>query len=223
MRILLVEDDNALRDTLVQALSQAGYGVDPVADGRVADHALATGGYDLVVLDLGLPDMDGTEVLRRMRSRLDRTPVLVLSARDDIAERVHGLKIGADDYLTKPFALPELEARVEALIRRSTGGISQLVHGPLVLDTTHRTLSMNGSPLELSLRELEILEALMQGAGQVIIKTRLAQQISQWDAEVGTNAIEVYVHRLRKKLEPCGVRIRTIHGLGYLLEPIDVD
>lgn len=223
MRILMVEDDNALRDTLVQALSQAGYGVDPVADGRVADHALATGGYDLVVLDLGLPEMDGTEVLRRMRSRLDRTPVLVLSARDDIAERVHGLKIGADDYLTKPFALPELEARVEALIRRSTGGISQLVHGPLVLDTAHRTLSMNGSPLELSLRELEILEALMQRAGQVIIKTRLAQQISQWDAEVGTNAIEVYVHRLRKKLEPCGVRIRTIHGLGYLLEPIDVD
>jgi DNA-binding response OmpR family regulator len=223
MRILLVEDDDALRDTLMQALSQAGYGVDPAADGRVADHALATGGYDLVVLDLGLPDMDGTEVLRRMRGRLDRTPVLVLSARDDIAERVHGLKIGADDYLTKPFALPELEARVEALIRRSTGGMTCLVHGPLILDTAHRTLTMNGSPLELSLRELEILEALMQGAGQVIIKTRLAQQISQWDAEVGTNAIEVYVHRLRKKLEPCGVRIRTIHGLGYLLEPIDVD
>jgi DNA-binding response OmpR family regulator len=223
MRILLVEDDDALRDTLMQALSQAGYGVDPVADGRVADHALATGGYDLVVLDLGLPDMDGTEVLRRMRGRLDRTPVLVLSARDDIAQRVHGLKIGADDYLTKPFALPELEARVEALIRRSTGGMTRLVHGPLVLDTAHRTLTMNGIQLELSLRELEILEALMQGAGQVIIKTRLAQQISQWDAEVGTNAIEVYVHRLRKKLEPCGVRIRTIHGLGYLLEPIDVD
>jgi DNA-binding response OmpR family regulator len=167
--------------------------------------------------------VDGTEVLRRMRGRQDRTPVLVLSARDDIAERVHGLKIGADDYLTKPFALPELEARVEALIRRSTGGMTRLVQGPLVLDTAQRKLSLHGSPLELSLRELEILEALMQRAGQVVIKTRLAQQISQWDAEVGTNAIEVYVHRLRKKLEPHGIRIRTIHGLGYLLDPVDAD
>lgn len=223
MRILLVEDDFALRDTLLQALRQGGYGVDAVTDGRVADRALTEGGYDLVVLDLGLPDVDGTEVLRRMRGRQDRTPVLVLSARDDIAERVHGLKIGADDYLTKPFALPELEARVEALIRRSTGGMTRLVQGPLVLDTAQRKLSLHGSPLELSLRELEILEALMQRAGQVVIKTRLAQQISQWDAEVGTNAIEVYVHRLRKKLEPHGIRIRTIHGLGYLLDPVDAD
>ena len=223
MRILVVEDDNALRDTLVQALSLGGYGVDAVSDGRVADRALTEGGYDLVVLDLGLPDLDGTEVLRRMRGRQDRTPVLVLSARDDIAERVHGLKIGADDYLTKPFALPELEARVEALIRRSTGGMTRLVQGPLVLDTAQRQLLLHGTPLELSLRELEILEALMQRAGQVVIKTRLAQQISHWDAEVGTNAIEVYVHRLRKKLEPHGIRIRTIHGLGYLLDPIDAD
>lgn len=223
MRILLVEDDDALRDTLTQALRQTGHGIDPVSSGRMADHALVTGGYDLVVLDLGLPDVDGTEVLRRMRGRQDRTPVLVLSARDDIAERVHGLKIGADDYLTKPFALPELEARVEALIRRSTGGMTRLVQGPLVLETAQRKLSLYGSPLELSLRELEILEALMQRAGQVVIKTRLAQQISQWDAEVGTNAIEVYVHRLRKKLEPHGIRIRTIHGLGYLLDPVDAD
>lgn len=223
MRILLVEDDSALRDTLVQALRQAGYGVDPVADGGVADHALTIGGYDLVVLDLGLPTVDGTEVLRRMRRRQDRTPVLVLTARDDIAERVHGLKIGADDYLTKPFALPELEARVEALIRRSTGGMTRLIQGPLVLDTAQRQLSLHGTTMELSQRELEILETLMQRAGQVVIKTRLAQQISQWDAEVGTNAIEVYVHRLRKKLEPHGIRIRTIHGLGYLLDPVDAD
>lgn len=221
MRILLVEDDSALRDTLVQALRQAGYGVDPVADGGVADHALTVGGYDLVVLDLGLPNVDGTEVLRRMRGRQDRTPVLVLTARDEITERVHGLKIGADDYLTKPFALPELEARVAALIRRSTGSMTLLVHGPLVMDTAHRTLSFDGSPVEISVRELEILEALMQRPGQVVIKTKLAQQISHWDAEVGTNAIEVYIHRLRKKLEPCGIRIRTLHGLGYLLEPTD--
>lgn len=221
MRILLVEDDNALRDTLFQALRQADYGVDPVADGRVADSALIAGGYDLVVLDLGLPQLDGIEVLRRLRSRQDRTPVLILTARDGIDERVLGLKIGADDYLTKPFALPELEARVEALLRRASGGLAYLVHGPLVLDSAHRSLSLYGTPIDISLREMAILEALMQRVGQVVIKTRLAQQISDWDAEVGTNAIEVYIHRLRKKLEPAGVRIRTIHGLGYLLEPID--
>lgn len=221
MRILLVEDDNALRDTLFQALRQAGYGVDPVADGCTADNALAVGVYDLVVLDLGLPHLDGIQVLRRLRGRQDRTPVLVLTARDGVDERILGLKIGADDYLTKPFALPELEARVGALIRRASGGLVRLVHGPLELDSTGHVLSLHGQPMDISVREMTILEALMQHVGQVVIKTRLAQQISDWDGEIGANAIEVYVHRLRKKLEPCGVRIRTIHGLGYLLEPHD--
>lgn len=221
MRILLVEDDGALRETLTQALRQAGYGVDPVADGRAADSALAAGAYDLLVLDLGLPQLDGIEVLRRLRSRQDRTPVLVLTARDGIEERVQGLKLGADDYLTKPFALPELEARIAALIRRAAGGLVRLLHGPLEFDLTNRLVSLNGKPMEISLREMAILEALMQRAGQVVIKTRLAHQISDWDGEVGANAIEVYVHRLRKKLEPVGIRIRTIHGLGYLLEPYD--
>lgn len=218
MRILVVEDDGALRDTLSQALRQAGYGVDPVADGRTADAALETGSYDLVVLDLGLPQLDGIEVLRQLRGRQDRTPVLVLSARDGVDQRVLGLKIGADDYLTKPFALPELEARVGALIRRASGGLVRLINGPLELDLTNHLALLKGKPLEISVREMTILEALMQRVGQVVIKTRLAQQISDWEGEVGNNAIEVYVHRLRKKLEPQGVHIRTIHGLGYLLE-----
>lgn len=157
--------------------------------------------------------------MRRLRGRQDRTPILVLTARDGIDERVLGLKIGADDYLTKPFALPELEARVAALIRRVAGGLMRLVHGPLEMDLTHRYVSLNGRPMEISRREMTILEALMRRTGQVVIKTRLAQHISDWDREVGTNAIEVYIHRLRRKLEPSGIRIRTIHGLGYLLEP----
>lgn len=219
MRILLVEDDDALRDTLLQALRQAGHGVDPVGDGRAAENALAVGTYDLVVLDLGLPHLDGIEVLRRLRGRQDETPVLVLTARDGIDERVLGLKIGADDYLTKPFALPELEARVEALLRRASGGLVRLVNGPLELDLSSHLASLNGKTMEISPREMTILEALMQRLGQVVIKSRLAHQISDWEGEVGTNTIEVYIHRLRKKLEPCGIRIRTIHGLGYLLEP----
>ena len=219
MRILLIEDDEALSDTLAQALRQAGYAVDPVTEGRKADTALMTGTYRLVVLDLGLPGMDGIEVLQRLRSRQDRTPVLVLTARDGIDERVMGLRIGADDYLTKPFALLELEARVQALMRRAAGGLVRLIHGPLSFNVTGRTVTIHGRPVDVSVREMTILEALLQHVGQVVIKTRLAEQISDWSGEIGANAIEVYVHRLRKKLEPHGVHIRTIHGLGYLLDP----
>ena len=218
MKILLVEDDDPLRTTLLEALRQAGYGVDAVADGADADAALAGGDYELVVLDLGLPEMDGLDVLRRARQRQDRTPVLVLTARDSIDERVLGLTAGADDYLVKPFALRELEARVAALIRRAGGGLTELSAGPLTLDPVGRSASAHGHRLNLSVRELALLEVLMQRAGQVVIKNRLAQRISGWSEEVSANAIEVYVHRLRKKLQPHGVHIRTIHGLGYLLE-----
>lgn len=219
MRILLVEDDNALRDALSQALRLIGYGVDPVSDGRAADNALLVSPYDLVVLDLGLPHLDGIEVLRRLRQRQNHTPVLILSARDDITERVQGLKTGADDYLIKPFALPELEARIAALLRRASGGKMRFVHGPLEFDLDGRVVLIQGQPMDFSVREMAILEALMQRSGQVVVKTRLAQSISDWENEIGVNTIEVYIHRLRKKLEPWDIHIRTIHGLGYLLEP----
>lgn len=218
MRILLVEDDAALRDTLHEALRQADYGVDPVADGRAADAALSCGEYDLVILDLGLPAIDGIEVLKRMRMRQDASPVLILTARDSVDQRVLGFQVGADDYLIKPFALPELEARIAALLRRAGRGLPVLSNGPLRFDVQHRTVSMDGKSLDISVREMTILEALMQRQGQVVIKSRLTQQISDWDGEVGANAVEVYVHRLRKKLQPHGIQIRTIHGLGYLLE-----
>jgi DNA-binding response OmpR family regulator len=218
MRILVVEDDAALRDVLAQALRQAQYSVDTVSKGDSGDHALAAGAYDLVILDLGLPGMDGFEVLRRLRARRDRTPVLVLSAWDEVENRVKGLDLGADDYLTKPFVLTELEARVRALLRRASGADTVMTNGPLQLDSRTRQFMLNGEALDLSARETTVLEVLMQRIGRVVVKARLTQQLSAWDAEIGTNAIEVYIHRLRKKIEPKGIRIRTIHGLGYMLE-----
>lgn len=219
MRILIVEDDPVLADGLTRSLRQSEYAVDCVNDGAEADHVLVGQNYDLVILDLGLPKVDGLEALRRLRRRGSRTPVLILTARDTLDERVKGLDLGADDYLTKPFDLPELEARVRALIRRGqSGGGSLLSHGALALDTTGRRATLHGEPLDLSARELGVLEVLLLRSGRVVNKEQLAEQLYGWDEEVGANAIEVYVHRLRRKLEPAGVTIRTIRGLGYLLE-----
>lgn len=219
MRILIAEDDPVLADGLTRSLRQADYAVDCVASGDQADHVLLAQVYDLVILDLGLPKLDGFEVLRRLRHRGSTVPVLVLTARDALDDRVKGLDLGADDYLTKPFDLPELEARVRALIRRGqSGGGSVLVHGALKLDTAGRRATLNGVSLDLSARELGVLEVLMHRSGRVVNKEQLAEQLYGWDEEVGPNAIEVYVHRLRRKLEPAGVVIRTIRGLGYLLD-----
>jgi len=219
VRILIVEDDSVLADGLSRTLRHADYAVDNASSGVEADHVLTAQAYDLVILDLGLPGLDGLEVLRRMRRRGSNVPVLVLTARDALQDRVKGLDLGADDYMIKPFDLPELEARVRALIRRGqSGGPSVLSHGTLVLDTAGRRATMGGEPLDLSARELGVLEVLMMRAGRVVNKEQLAEQLYGWDEEVGANAIEVYVHRLRRKLEPAGVSIRTIRGLGYLLE-----
>jgi two-component system OmpR family response regulator len=219
MRILIVEDDPVLADGLTRSLRSADYAVDCIGHGAQADHVLATQPYDLVILDVGLPGIDGFEVLRRLRRRGAAVPVLVLTARDALNDRVKGLDLGADDYLAKPFDLPELEARARALIRRGqSGGASVLTHGVLVLDTAGRRATLAGEPLELSARELGVLEVLMMRSGRVVNKEQLAEQLYGWDEEVGANAIEVYVHRLRRKLEPAGVLIRTIRGLGYLLE-----
>jgi two-component system, OmpR family, response regulator len=219
MRILIVEDDPVLADGLTRSLRHSGYAVDCAPTGADADHVISAQSYDVVILDIGLPGLDGFEVLKRLRRRGSAVPVLILTARDAMSDRVKGLDLGADDYMSKPFDLPELEARVRALIRRGqSGGTSLLSHGALVLDTAGRRATLAGESLNLSARELGVLEVLMLRAGRVVNKEQLAEQLYGWDEEVGPNAIEVYVHRLRRKLEPAGVSIRTIRGLGYLLE-----
>ncbi len=219
MRILIVEDDPVLADGLTRSLKQGEYAVDCIGDGLKADHVLATQNYDLVILDLGLPGVEGFEVLRRLRRRASKIPVLILTARDALNDRVKGLDLGADDYLTKPFELPELEARTRALIRRGqAGGSSLITNGSLTLDTAGRRVTMDGTPLELTAREFGVLEVLMMRSGRVVGKEQLAEKLYGWDDDVGPNAIEVCVHRLRKKIELAHVTIRTIRGLGYLLE-----
>ena len=219
MRILIAEDDPVLADGLTRSLRSGEYAVDCVTDGLAADHALSTQTYDLVILDLGLPRIDGFEIIKRLRRRSPTPPVLVLTARDALQDRVRGLDLGADDYMTKPFELPELEARVRALIRRGmAGGNSLIINGKLNLDTTGRRVTVDNQPLDLSARELGVLEVLMMRSGRVVSKDQLAEKLYGWDEDVGANAIEVCVHRLRKKIEPSRVVIRTIRGLGYLME-----
>jgi two-component system OmpR family response regulator/two-component system response regulator QseB len=216
MRILLVEDDKLLGDGIKTGLAQGGFAVDWVNDGRQAELAPAGEEYDAVVLDLGLPKVDGMEVLRRLRAGGSTLPVLILTARDAVAARVAGLDAGADDYVTKPFDLAELQARLRALLRRARGKPEPLVrHGELVLDPAARSVRYGGRPVELSPREFAILQELLVNAGRVLSKPQLEEKLYGWGEEIESNAVEVFIHHLRRKLAP-GL-IRTIRGVGYMI------
>jgi DNA-binding response OmpR family regulator len=219
MRILLVEDDVELASGLRTALAQSDYAVDWISQGAQADSVLQTEAFDLVVLDLTLPDLDGLVLLRRLRARSKNVPVLIITARGSVDARVRGLDLGADDYLGKPFELTELEARVRALLRRSHGRAAGILEaGPLVIDTTSRQASLEGDPLNLPRRELGVLEVLMTRCGKVVSKDQIAAQIFSFDDEASPNAIELYVSRLRKKLSTAEIEIQTVRGLGYVLK-----
>jgi two-component system OmpR family response regulator len=218
MRILIAEDDAIIADGLSRSLRQGGYAVDWAPNGQEADAALLTVAYDLLILDLGLPKMTGLEVLKRLRGRSSSLPVLILTAMDGTGDRVKGLDLGADDYMVKPFDLAELEARVRALTRRSSGTTPTIQCGQLSYDQVGRVAQIQGLPLELSAREIGLLEVLLSRMGRLVSKDQLVDQLCGWGEEVSHNAIEVYIHRLRKKIEPGGVKIATVRGLGYCLE-----
>jgi len=218
MRILIAEDDAIIADGLSRSLRQGGYAVDWAPNGLEADTALLTVAYDLLILDLGLPKLSGLDLLKRLRGRSSALPVLILTAMDGTGDRVKGLDLGADDYMVKPFDLPELEARVRALTRRSAGTTPMIQCGMLTYDQVGRVAQINGQTIELSAREIGLLEVLLTRMGRLVSKDQLVDHLCGWGEEVSHNAIEVYVHRLRKKLESGGVKIATVRGLGYCLE-----
>ncbi|MGN6655995.1 MAG: response regulator [Rhodanobacter sp.] len=221
MRILLVEDDPSIAEGIRTSLRQGGHAVDHVADGGQADAALRDHGYDLLVLDLGLPGLDGSEVLQRLRRRGKGVPVLVVTARDGLAERIRVLDLGADDYLVKPFALSEFEARVRALLRRaSSQGKPELQLGRLRLDLPGHRAWVDRRPLELTAREFGLLEALALRADRVTSRAQLIEALCDWDQELTDNGLDIAIHRLRRKLDGSGTGVRTIRGLGYLLEEL---
>jgi two-component system OmpR family response regulator len=208
-----------LVDALTRSLTQSAHSVDIARTGDEADAALCAGQYDLVVLDVELPGLSGFEVLKRLRARRSTIPVLILTVRDAIEERITGLDLGADDYLTKPFHLSELEARVRALIRRAhSGATSDLVHGLLRLDMAARRAYCGQEPLDLSARELAVLELLLLKGGRVVTKQQIIEHLYGWEDVSSSNTVEVFIYRLRKKVEPCGIDIRTVRGMGYLID-----
>lgn len=216
MRVLLVEDDVLLADAVRRGLLQAGLAVDHVCDGEDALTAFLADDYDAAVLDLGLPGRDGLAVLREVRSSGRALPILILTARDAVTDRVRGLDAGADDYLAKPFALSELQARLRALLRRARGLSEPLLrHGRVALDPAARIVTLDGKPVELSARELATLQEFLAHPGRVLSRTQLEDRLYGWGEEIESNAVEVYIHHLRRKLYP--ELIRTIRGVGYLL------
>lgn len=225
MHLLLVEDDALLADGLARALRHSGYQVDVAGDGKTADRWIESETYDLVVLDLALPGMDGHEVLSRLRQRRQHLPVLILSARDAVEERVRLLNLGADDYVVKPVVLSELEARVRALTRRSQGNSSPTIDlGRLTLDTAGKRAWLDGEALDLTAREWAALEFLGTRVNRIVSKEQIMQSLYGWEEDITPNAVEKFISRLRSKLEPAGIMIRTVRGLGYFLEkPGDAD
>jgi DNA-binding response OmpR family regulator len=216
MRVLLVEDDGMIAQGLQTALRQGSYAVDWVADGKSAQTALQDSVFDVVLLDLGLPQRDGLHVLRAMRQRGDATPVIILTARDETQQRIGGLDAGADDYIVKPFDLDEVMARMRSVLRRAAGrGDPAIQHGELRLDPVSRTVERNGVPVNLSAHEFSVLEALLQRPGAVLSRSQLEDRLYGWDDQIGSNAIEVYIHGLRRKLG--NDAIRTLRGVGYFV------
>lgn len=217
MRILLVEDDAVLGDAVQIGLSQEKYTTDWVKDGHSASLALKNETFDLMVLDIGLPQRSGLEVLKELRDAGNTIPVLILTARDTISDRVQGLDTGADDYLTKPFDMDELVARIRALLRRSSGRASPvLTHGMITLDPASHQVTNNGAVIELSGREFAILQVLLEFSGKVMSRSRLEEELYGWSSDVESNTVEVYIHHLRKKLGSS--LIRTIRGVGYMID-----
>ena len=217
MRILLVEDDELLGDAIRTGLTQEKYTVDWVMDGNSADLALKSEVFDIVVLDIGLPRLSGIEVLQKMRQANNTTPVLLLTAKFTVQDRVKGLDAGADDYLTKPFDMDELSARVRALIRRGSGrSTPMLSHGTITLDPTSHQVTRDDQQVELSAREFAILRILLEYQGRVMSKSRLEQELYGWTSDIESNTVEVYIHHLRKKLG--NDLIRTIRGVGYMID-----
>ena len=216
MRVLVVEDDRLLGDALQAGLKQAGFVADWVQDGLAAEAALCTENFAALVLDLGLPKKSGLAVLRQLRDRGNHLPVLILTARDAVEDRIRGLDAGADDYAVKPFDLGELAARLRALIRRGAGNaVPKLTVGDLELDPAGHAVTLAGKSIELSAREFALLHALMRSAGRVLSKAQLEEHLYAWGDEVESNTVEVYVHHLRKKIG--SDRIRTLRGVGYLM------
>jgi two-component system OmpR family response regulator len=218
VRILVVEDDALLTAGLTTVLTRAGHAVEHAATGRHADRLLATDEFDLVVLDVGLPDIDGFEVLRRLRVRQSSTNVLVLTARDAVEDRVHGLDLGADDYLIKPFSVTEFEARVRALLRRAIPPSMRWSAAGLTVDMAAKRVRIHDRPIDLTPREWALLELFLTRPGRVLSKEQIAESLFTFDEQLSANAIEVHVSRLRSKIEPAGVHIRTVRGFGYIWE-----
>lgn len=219
MRLLLVEDDVMVASGMKLGLCDAGYSVDWVGSAERAEQALQSESFDAAIVDIGLPGMDGLELTRRLRSNGQAMPVLILTARDALHDRVQGLDIGADDYMVKPFELPELLARLRALLRRSQAATSAVLSfGPLEMDTAQRSILLAGQALDVGPREWSVLEYLLLQAPKPAAKDKLLLALTGWDKEITPNAIEVYVSRLRAKLEPAGIALRAIRGFGYRLE-----